>query len=140
MQNQLQWLEHRRWCAFLRTMGYRQTNDYEKYINLTQSHKQIDLKLHPCLVECDKNGIHGTLDAQGRVADSLITKNNDGNITKINATDEDALNFDLLDQLTYELAKLKQKDSESGSQQLTKFDPYDFKQYDYPNNDYLDEV
>ena len=28
----LQWLEHRRWCAFLRTMGFRQTTDYEKYL------------------------------------------------------------------------------------------------------------
>ena len=139
-QHNMQWLEHRRWCAFLRTMGYRQTKNYESYLQATQSHKQMDMKLHPCLVECDNKGVHGTLDAQGRVADSLITKNNDGNITKINATDEDALNFDLLDQLTYELAKLKQKDSENGSQQLTKFDPCDFKQYDYPNNDYLDEV
>lgn len=134
-QHNMQWLEHRRWCAFLRTMGYRNTEDYKNYLKSTQSHKQMDLKLHPCLVECDKKGIHGTLDEQGKVADSLITKDNDGNILKINATDNDALNFDLLDQLTYELAKLKQK-----NQELAELDIYDFKQYDYPNKDYLDYV
>ncbi len=131
-QHNMQWLEHRRWCAFLRTMGYRYTNDYKNYFNATQSHKQMDLKLHPCLVECDKKGVHGTLDKEGKVVDSLVTE---GKNLMINATEEEIFDFDLLDQLTCDLAKLKQKYPE-----LTNFKPYDFKQYDYPNNDYLDYV
>lgn len=139
-QHNMQWLEHRRWCAFLRTMGFRNTKDYKTYLKATKSHKQMDMKLHPCLVECDNKGIRGVLNEQGRVVDSLITKDSDGNIVKINAINEDVLNFDMLDQLTYDLAKLKQKDSQNGTQELTEFDPYDFKQYDYPNNDYLDNI
>lgn len=116
IQHQLQWLEHRRWNAFLRTLGYRQTNDYEKYINLTQSHKQTDLKLHPCLVECDKKGIHGILSEDCRAKSCLFE-----------IKESELKNLDLLDTLSYELAQLTN-------------DKCDFKQYDYPNNDYLDKT
>ncbi len=123
-QNNMQWLEHRRWCAFLRIMGYRYTKDYKNYISATQSHKQMELKLHPCLIECDKNGIHGSLDENGKVIKSLITKESDGNI-KINATDDEILGFDLLDQLSCDLADVAR---------------CDFKKYDYPNNPYLETI
>lgn len=116
IQHQLQWLEHRRWNAFLRTIGYRQTNDYDKYIGLTKSHKQVELKLHPCLVECDKNGIHGILSEDCRAKSCLFE-----------IKESELKNLDLLDILSYELAQLTN-------------DKCDFKQYDYPNNDYLDET
>ena len=47
----LAWLEHRRWCAYTRTMGYRFTDAMEKYYLEHISHKNDTLKLHPCLVE-----------------------------------------------------------------------------------------
>ncbi len=46
----LAWLEHRRWCAFTRTLGYRHT-DVENNLTHKQSHKEMSLKLHACLVE-----------------------------------------------------------------------------------------
>lgn len=47
----LAWLEHRRWCAFTRTMGYRSTELLEENLKATGKHKNMPLKLHPCLVE-----------------------------------------------------------------------------------------
>lgn len=46
----LAWLEHRRWCAFTRTMGY-QHIDIEKILEHNGSHKDMQLKLHACLSE-----------------------------------------------------------------------------------------
>lgn len=66
-ENRLQWLEHRRWNAFLRTMGYRYTKDYNVYLEYTHGHKQMEAKLHPCLVECNKNGIYGEINDMGDV-------------------------------------------------------------------------
>lgn len=72
-ENRLQWLEHRRWNAFLRTMGYQYTDCYEAYLEYSHGHKQMEAKLHPCLVECDKGGIHGEISDVGEVV-SYITE------------------------------------------------------------------
>ena len=53
----LSWLEHRRWNAFMRIRGFRSTDKFDLYYEKTGSHKHLDLKLHPCLVECDQAGI-----------------------------------------------------------------------------------
>ena len=56
----LAWLEHRRWVAFTRTMGYQYTDEFKKNLALNgKSHKNMDLKLHPCLVEARKPEIDG---------------------------------------------------------------------------------
>ena len=56
----LAWLEHRRWNAFTRTMGYRSTKEMEKNLQLNErNHKNMDLKLHPCLVEARKPTSNG---------------------------------------------------------------------------------
>ena len=47
----LAWLEHRRWSAYTRTMGYRSTDAMERYYFSENDHKNMTLKLHPCLVE-----------------------------------------------------------------------------------------
>lgn len=47
----LAWLEHRRWSAYTRTMGYRSTDAMERYYLTEHGHKNMSLKLHPCLVE-----------------------------------------------------------------------------------------
>ena len=68
--NEIAWLEHRRWVAFIRTEGFRcpTIDEEKKYIAMLQDdndnkginkgkHKSIALKLHPCIVECDHNGM-----------------------------------------------------------------------------------
>jgi hypothetical protein len=53
----LMWLEHRRWNAFMRTKGFSVPND-DQWKNYAfkdgGDHKQMDLKLHPFVVECSE--------------------------------------------------------------------------------------
>ncbi len=68
-RNRLAWLEHRRWCAFMRTRGFRAPTREEEAGYISQlpdaedgdtsnwgKHKNRELKLHPCLVEDDDLG------------------------------------------------------------------------------------
>ncbi len=56
----LAWLEHRRWTAFTRTMGYQFTGEFRKNLYLNgENHKNMELKLHPCLVEAAKPELDG---------------------------------------------------------------------------------
>lgn len=56
----LAWLEHRRWTAFTRTMGYQYSGEIEKNLQLNgESHKNMELKLHPCLIEAKKPVLYG---------------------------------------------------------------------------------
>ena len=48
----LAWLEHRRWNAFTRIMGYRQV-DIQKILAGVGAQKDMRLKLHSCLVEAE---------------------------------------------------------------------------------------
>ena len=51
----LAWLEHRRWNAFTRTMGYQYTGEFRRNLQLNgENHKNMELKLHPCLIEAKK--------------------------------------------------------------------------------------
>lgn len=110
--HRIAWLEHRRWNAFTRVMGFRSTEDYPAYAVKGQygSYKQMDLKLHPCLVECDQRGIHASMDACGRIDKS----------TTLQCTDK--TDFDRLDKLSYDLLEKELND-------------YDFKLYDYPDSE-----
>lgn len=71
----LAWLEHRRWIAFLRTRGFRcptpeQENMYIGWLpvnpegkNINKGkHKNLSLKLHPCMVECAQDPAEGKND------------------------------------------------------------------------------
>ena len=109
----LAWLEHRRWVAFLRSRGYQTTDAMELFRGRTGSHKDLRLRLHPCLVECDRNGIHADLRAD---------------IEACGGDPEKLAAFDRLDMLTYEL-HLKNSPADPS----TDLDS-DFKIYDYPNN------
>ena len=96
------WLEHRRWNAFTRSRGFEWTDAENIYIKNLHDHKNLDLKLHPCLVECDQNGMHPDLKADAEQSQDACAS------------------IDLLDLLTYHCRyELKCKD-------------YDFKLYDYP--------
>ncbi len=111
--HKLSWLEHRRWNAFTRVKGFRGTTDYDAYavVGKTGSYKQMDLKLHPCLVECDQKGIRADISPQGII--------NVETLLKCDNRDD----FDLLDDLSYDLYSKGYND-------------YDFKQYDYPISDF----
>ena len=67
--NKLAWLEHRRWTAFMRTQGFRcpTQDEEESYIASLDDdtvgdgknkgkHKNLELKLHPCIVEYARTG------------------------------------------------------------------------------------
>ncbi len=124
VKHRLSWLEHRRWNAFTRVMGYRSTALYRNYVDHTKSYKHMPLKLHPCLVECDDMGIHGLFDADGYVIDNSIF-------------DEgyDKSSFDFLDKLSYSLHELEYTDSD-GEKKICL--DYDFKMYDYPSYEFDD--
>ena len=68
----LAWLEHRRWNAFMRSKGFQCSGkmEYEKYIEKTHSHKNLKLKLHPCLVECDDKGMR--VDSENEYLKTLL--------------------------------------------------------------------
>lgn len=106
------WAEHRRWNAFSRVYGLRGTFDWMHYLDQTGSHKHMELKLHPCLVECDKKGIRAEFDENCMIIED----------TAFGVTDFQQL--DLLDELSYRLHDCRMPNY-SG---LT----YDFKLYDYP--------
>lgn len=77
----LAWLEHRRWNAFLRSSGFRVTDLYPFYYAKTGSHKYPDLKLHPCLVECDMLGARAKLDRYGSVlCEQIFEETFDGSL------------------------------------------------------------
>lgn len=107
--HKMAWLEHRRWNAFTRVKGFRSTTDYDVYAvsDVIGSYKQMDIKLHPCLVECDQKGIRANISSKGLIDVESLFKHDDRD------------DFDLLDDLSYDLHSKKYND-------------YDFKQYDYP--------
>ena len=57
--------EHRRWNAFMRSQGFTcpDKDEFAAYFELTSSHKNIPLKLHPCIVECDEKGTQALPDS-----------------------------------------------------------------------------
>ncbi len=73
MIHRLAWLEHRRWCAYMRIKGFR-APDKKKYGEYTDyfdselpehkegDHKFVALKLHPCIIECSEEGIDAEFD------------------------------------------------------------------------------
>lgn len=75
-QDCLAWLEHRRWNAFTRTMGY-QYVDVHRMLEASETgleHKDMRLKLHACLAETrmpDMQGVRSYLTGDGEGADML---------------------------------------------------------------------
>lgn len=114
--HRLSWLEHRRWCAFMRSSGFRNTANYQKYKELLGDYKNLSLYLHPCLVECDEKGMRVGTDENGE----FLTDEN-GSILSDPMLGINPEGYDLLDRLTYDVHSLGYKGS------------YDFKTYDYPS-------
>lgn len=126
--HELAWLEHRRWNAFMRVCGFRcPEGDFIKYENVAGDHKNLMLKLHPCIVECNKSGINAAFDARGVVI-------------KESALKCGFQNEDLLDQASEKkkpqgvrLEKSKRAKKKEGYifHRMTVFSD-DFKYWDYP--------
>ncbi|MCR5694645.1 MAG: DUF4357 domain-containing protein [Clostridia bacterium] len=125
--HQLAWLEHRRWCAYMRTNGFRKYDgalaDY--YTLSTIEHEQfsdkfISIKLHNDLAECDKAlGICADFDDKGK-------------IIKETKSIRKTRNADMLDKAMLEMFELRKA--------ITKEDlsesKFEVKAYDYPDYDF----
>ena len=105
--HRMSWAEHRRWNAFTRVKGFCGTANYDAYAQAVGSYKHMALRLHPCLVECDQNGIRGKLDEKGHIIEDSL----------LQFTMDDSTDY--LDILSLDLYKKG-------------LNSYDFKQYDYP--------
>ncbi|MCD8180643.1 MAG: hypothetical protein LUF26_04085 [Firmicutes bacterium] len=69
----LSWLEHRRWNAFSRVNGFRKPAGFKLY-EKTGNHKDLDLKLHSCLVEADfRAGAYDCLGSFSRCISATLT-------------------------------------------------------------------
>lgn len=118
--HEMAWLEHRRWNAFTRVKGFRCPESYRTYAvpGVGGSYKQMDLRLHPCLVECDKRGIRAVMEPTGRVDEATVLERKDDVLIRF----ADADDLDDLDILTRDLYHMG-------------CNGYDLKVYDYPNAD-----
>ena len=138
--HRLAWLEHRRWCAFMRTCGFRYVSleDMKKYYDIdtfehkAKTHKYLSLKLHPCLVECSEEGkLLVELDKNGKVAKGHINGYSRERLQEYK--DGNLKNFDRLDALSYciwfERENLSDDDRKHDS---------DFKRWDYPSEEKID--
>ncbi len=95
------WLEHRRWNAFIRTGGFtlptKSQLDAFAFAGKNKT-KELSLKLHPCLVECDEYAPKIECEA-GMPAE--ISKDANLDLARIKAE-----NFDRLDAVSLYLHKL----------------------------------
>lgn len=101
LAKKLAWIEHRRWNAFMRINGYRCPKDFMVYAKKTGIHKNLDLKLHPCIVECAEERMDYCVDFESK----------------------DTNGFDCLDMLVYNVYK--------GIGAKKDFKKYDFPEYDF---------
>ena len=102
----LAWLEHRRWNSYMRANGFIAPEDFKKYMEETESHKNIPLKLHPCIVECSKKGKAKDLFKESSVND-----------------------LDMLDIISLEIMK-----SGIYNYEETDYKKYDYPEYDFNFN------
>lgn len=111
LQKRLAWLEHRRWNAFMRVNGFRCPKDFTVYCNETNTHKNLDLKLHPCIVECDEE-----------------------RMDFFNVEEQaDLSGFDMLDMVAYNAYHKFYKNINPDDKR--NFKQYDFPIYDFPLSD-----
>ncbi len=115
LMHRLAWLEHRRWCAFMRMRGFNYTDEYKRveYYEKLKSHKNMTLKLHPCITESTVSGIKATFDSIGNIDKQLLFDEEWGD--SLDRLDEVSLNVRM----------------------LVPGKP-DFKRYDYPVEDFRD--
>lgn len=130
-KHSLAWLEHRRWVAFTRTMGFRSTEALTENLRTTETHKNMPLKLHPCLVEAElreekgqKVFIHGTFDKKGKLAKATVFSKN---------SDKDPLgsgSYDALDLLSRRWQRIYREEVDPEAE-IDDFKKYDYYRYEY---------
>ncbi|MBR7165010.1 MAG: hypothetical protein IKD18_01910, partial [Clostridia bacterium] len=121
----LAWLEHRRWCAYTRAEGYRYTSETIKNLDLNEeNHKNMPLKLHPCLVEAERP--QGKPYRHPQVEALFVKGKSDEQVEKeLDALEN--LPLDRLDRLSCLMRR----------QQLHRnIQTYDFKEFDRPAFDF----
>ena len=142
----LAWLEHRRWNAFARTMGYQYTGELEKNLVLNKNHKNMPLKLHPCLVEA-KRPVISDGDAENKYILAKFNKDGTVNIDSVFNEIDDSV-YDCLDCVTYAWSNLVKKDNIEAKNKLIErkedkipfINAYDFKMYDYYYSEFEDYI
>lgn len=114
----LAWLEHRRWCAFTRTMGYQTTDAIERNVKLSNGrpdYKNMILKLHPCLVEAARpQNENDTYISASFLPDGCVDAD----------TTFKGEPLDMLDRVSYKCREFLGNDA------------YDFKMYDYYRHEF----
>ncbi|MBE6960794.1 MAG: hypothetical protein E7448_08780 [Ruminococcaceae bacterium] len=126
----LAWLEHRRWNAFTRVMGYRYT-DAETILTVKNSQKDMQLKLHACLVEArcpecgpDDRFLVGEFKENGKVNTDTAFQQYPG------------AQLDALDQVSY---ARREHDSKKTSADYKAYDYYRYEFDDYLSAEELAE-
>ena len=94
LSNRLAWLEHRRWNAYMRACGMRCPEDFTVYSDITNEYKNLDLKLHPCIVECDMQGKKANLFSKETKERNDMLDIVSLNIDKMNGDREDYKKYD----------------------------------------------
>ena len=132
----LAWLEHRRWNAFTRTMGYRKADieTLEENCKKNRNHKNMPLKLHPCLVEARKPEISEDSEKSGYILAEFDESGKVNEKTVFKAKEEEYR--DLLDEVTYRWKPIADKANEALTEGDNKVSFYDFKVYDYHHHDF----
>ncbi len=114
----LAWLEHRRWNAYMRTRGFTAPADMIQFVEKCGSQKDVGLKLHACIVECDRNGVkHEKFVTGEKTVYPMID-------TELNEKQFDELKPDKLDDVSRKVALVKGQGNSD-----------DYKIYDYPIGD-----
>lgn len=103
MYYRLTWLEHRRWNAFIRTGGFtlpsKKQLDTYAFRNGNKT-KELSLRLHPCLVECDDQ--RPKIPAMANAPDVISTE------VCLELSCIKAQNFDRLDAVSLYLHRISQ--------------------------------
>jgi hypothetical protein len=138
----LAWVEHRRWCAFTRTMGYQTTDTLQENLRSQKGYKNMPLKLHPCLTEARLPVLDGKdtyIIASFRAGGKMDTFQ--GNTERVLRTENGA---DYLDKLSYGWKKIVEEARKSDDPVLRECGAnagfYDFKMYDYYRYEFTDNM
>ncbi len=127
-QHCLAWLEHRRWNAFTRTMGY-QHADVKNIFDANDSQKDMQMKLHACLVEAR----FPELVPEDTYIYAKLTP--DGNVDTATMFDSfDTKKLDCLDEVSYERKRRKP------DKPVTDFKMHDYYRYEFVNYLHTEEL
>lgn len=103
------WCEHRRWNAYIRSEGFICPDSFEVYYNSSKTHKNLPLKLHPCLVESKFGDLKENIFDDKYI--SYLKKIDENNVDLLLPYDNET-DVDYLDQFSLRLNRLNNKQSD----------------------------